>query len=167
MQDTKRRRFNPWVEKIPWRRAWQPTLVFLPGESPWIEESGKVQSIGWQRVVHDWSDLACMHAQPSIRFYVVKFLENSICIKILQHIHIGLHMCVCVYIYTHVCVCVCVCVCALSRSVCNPMDFSPPGSSVPGIFQARVLEGVAFPYYTGSSQLRDHIHPSCFSCIDR
>ena len=25
--------FNPWVRKIPWRRAWQPTAVFLPGES--------------------------------------------------------------------------------------------------------------------------------------
>ena len=24
--------------KIPWRRAWQPTPVFLPGESPWTEE---------------------------------------------------------------------------------------------------------------------------------
>ena len=29
----KRCRFNPWVGKIPWRRAWQPTPVFLPGES--------------------------------------------------------------------------------------------------------------------------------------
>ena len=28
-----RRGFNPWVSKIPWRRAWQPTPVFLPGES--------------------------------------------------------------------------------------------------------------------------------------
>ena len=28
----KRRRFNPWVTKIPWRRAWQITPVFLPGE---------------------------------------------------------------------------------------------------------------------------------------
>ena len=28
-----RRRFDPWVGKIPWRRAWQPTPVFLPGES--------------------------------------------------------------------------------------------------------------------------------------
>ena len=26
-------RFDPWVGKIPWRRKWQPTLVFLPGES--------------------------------------------------------------------------------------------------------------------------------------
>ena len=25
--------FDTWVEKIPWRRAWQPTPVFLPGES--------------------------------------------------------------------------------------------------------------------------------------
>ena len=25
--------FDPWVEKIPWRRKWQPTPVFLPGES--------------------------------------------------------------------------------------------------------------------------------------
>ena len=25
--------FDPWVWKIPWRRAWQPTLVFLPRES--------------------------------------------------------------------------------------------------------------------------------------
>ena len=29
----KGRGFNPWVRKIPWRRAWQPTPVFLPGES--------------------------------------------------------------------------------------------------------------------------------------
>ena len=30
----KRRGFGPWVRKIPWRRAWQPTPVFLPKESP-------------------------------------------------------------------------------------------------------------------------------------
>ena len=29
----RRHGFDPWVEKIPWKRAWQPTLVFLPGES--------------------------------------------------------------------------------------------------------------------------------------
>ena len=31
--DIKRHRFDPWVRKIPWRRAWKPTPVFLPGES--------------------------------------------------------------------------------------------------------------------------------------
>ena len=29
----KRRGFDPWVEKIPWRGKWQPTPVFLPGKS--------------------------------------------------------------------------------------------------------------------------------------
>ena len=29
----KRPEFNPWIGKIPWRRTWQPTPVFLPGES--------------------------------------------------------------------------------------------------------------------------------------
>ena len=29
----KRCGFSPWVRKIPWRRSWQPTLVFLPGKS--------------------------------------------------------------------------------------------------------------------------------------
>ena len=31
--DTGRHGFHPWVEKIPWRRKWQPTPAFLPGES--------------------------------------------------------------------------------------------------------------------------------------
>ena len=31
--DIKRCKFDPWVGKIPWRRKWQPTPVFLPGES--------------------------------------------------------------------------------------------------------------------------------------
>ena len=34
-------------------RAWQPTPVFLPGESPWTEEPGGPQSIGLQRVGHN------------------------------------------------------------------------------------------------------------------
>ena len=40
---------------LPWRRAWQPTPVFLPGESPWTEESGGLQAMGLQRVRHDWA----------------------------------------------------------------------------------------------------------------
>ena len=47
--------FNPWVGKIPWRRAWQPTPVFLPGESLWTEEPGGLQSMGLQRVGHNWA----------------------------------------------------------------------------------------------------------------
>ena len=41
--------------KIPQRRAWQPTPVLLPGESPWTEERGGLQSMGSHRVGHDWA----------------------------------------------------------------------------------------------------------------
>ena len=35
---------DPWVRKICWRRGWQPNLVFLLGESPWIKEPSRLQS---------------------------------------------------------------------------------------------------------------------------
>ena len=57
--DVKRRGFNSWVGKMPWRRAWQTTPVLLPGESPWTEEPGGLQSIASQRVGHDLS--SCAH----------------------------------------------------------------------------------------------------------
>ena len=46
----RRHGFNPWVRKIPWRRKWQPTPVFLPGESHGQRKPGGLQSIGLQRV---------------------------------------------------------------------------------------------------------------------
>ena len=47
------------VGKIPWRRAWQPSPVFLPGESHGQRSPvGYNQSMGLQRVGHDWSDWA-------------------------------------------------------------------------------------------------------------
>ena len=55
---------------------------------------------------------------------------------------------------------VCVCVHAQSLS-CSPMNYSPPGSSVHGIFQARELEQVAIP----SSLTQGSNRISCGSCI--
>ena len=46
-------RLDPWLGRIPWRRAWQPIPVFLPGESPGTEKPGGLQSMGSQRVGHD------------------------------------------------------------------------------------------------------------------
>ena len=52
-------------------------------------------------------------------------------------------------------------------TLCNPMDCSPPGSSVHGIFQARVLEWGAIAFSRGSSQPRDQTQVSCIigSCF--
>ena len=49
----------------------------------------------------------------------------------------------------------CVLVAKSCLTLCDPMDCSLPGSSVHGIFQARVLERVAISFSRGSSRLRD------------
>ena len=54
---------DPCIKKMPWRRAWQPTPVFLHGESPWTEASDGLQSIGSHRVRPTGIDLACVHAR--------------------------------------------------------------------------------------------------------
>ena len=64
-------------------------------------------------------------------------------------------------LFSLVCVCVCVCVCVqLTPALCNPVDCSPPGSSVHGIFQAGILERVPISFSTGSSQSRDQTYVS-------
>ena len=50
--------FHPWVGKIPWRRAWQPTPVFLPGEPHGQGSLAGYSLWGSQRVRHNWSNLA-------------------------------------------------------------------------------------------------------------
>ena len=55
----RRLRFNPWVGKIPWRRKWPPTPVFLPGKSHGQRSVMGYSSWGRKRVTHD---LATEHA---------------------------------------------------------------------------------------------------------
>ena len=47
-----------------------------------------------------------------------------------------------------------------SPTLCDPVDYSLPGSSVHGILQARILEWVAIPFSRGSSQPRDRTQVS-------
>ena len=75
------------------------------------------------------------------------------CINFKWHIHSKLQK------YMHL-------LCAQSQScltLCNPLDCSPPGSSVHGIFQAGILEWVAIPFSRGSSQPRDRTRVSCIA----
>ena len=67
-----------WVQsllrKIPWRRAWQPTPVFLPGESPWTEKPGELY--------HTWgckeSDMTEQLSTFSTRIKCFLFCEQTI-----------------------------------------------------------------------------------------
>ena len=44
---------DPWVRKVPWRRKWQPTPVFLPGKSHGQRSLAGYRSWGCKRVGHD------------------------------------------------------------------------------------------------------------------
>ena len=55
----------------------------------------------------------------------------------------------------------------LCLTLCEPMDYSPPGSSVHGILQVRILEWAAMPSSRASSQPRDWTCISYVSCIGR
>ena len=65
----------------------------------------------------------------------------------------------------------CVYVCVLDTqscpTLCNPMDCSPPGSSVHGIVQARIPEWGAISSFGGSSQPRGQNCVTCVSCVGR
>ena len=54
-----------------------------------------------------------------------------------------------------------------SLTLCDPVCYSPPGPSVHGILQARILEWVAVPFSRGSSQLRYQTWVSYISSIGR
>ena len=66
------------------------------------------------------------------------------------------------HIYIYPCVCVCVCV-LVTVTLCDPMECSPPDSSVYRILQARLLEWVAIPFSEGSSWPRDQTQVSCIA----
>ena len=78
--------------------------------------------------------------------------QNNIC----SHMYSGIY----ISIYIFMCL-----VTQLCPTLCNSMDCSPPGSSVHGIFQARILEWVAIFSFKGSSWTRAWTLVSCISYI--
>ena len=75
MQRSCRRcRFDPWVRKSPWRRAWQPTSVFLPGES-----HGQRSLAGYSpwrcRVGRNRSDLVHTHMPSAPEIFKRKTMQ--------------------------------------------------------------------------------------------
>ena len=125
----KRCRLSPWVGKIPWRRKWQPTPVFLPEET-----HGQRSLVGYGPWGHKESDmkqnnLAHTHRfrkdpppllQPpkSHPFSISLSHTSTAAAKSLQS----------------------------CPTLCGPIDGSPPGSLVPRILQARTPEWVAISF---------------------
>ena len=70
----KRRRFDPWVGKIPWRRKWQPTPVFMPGKSHGLRSL--VGYSPWGRKESDTTEQ--LHFSLSLSDIFTVYKNNSI-----------------------------------------------------------------------------------------
>ena len=64
----RRRKFHPWVRKIPWSRKWQPTLVFLPGK--FREQRSLVGYSSLSRKELDMTEQLNTHTQVFSIFYI-------------------------------------------------------------------------------------------------
>ena len=74
----RRHRFNPWVSKIPWKREWLPTPVFLPGES-----HGQKSLVGYSQWGHkelDMTERLSTHLSLSIQrnvWFLFSFFKSK------------------------------------------------------------------------------------------
>ena len=113
--------FDPWVRKIPWRRKWQPTPVFMPGKSH-RQELGRLQSMASLRVGHNCTtEHTCMHTESwhnQIAFWMLPIQlppKSSCCLPEWQRTHPGK------YVLVHVC---------LVLQVCARLSAHPSGKWV-------------------------------------
>ena len=126
------------VGKSLWRREWQSIPVFLPGESherrslagygPWgCKESDMTEQLYFHFTFSGsrGKESACNAGDQGSVPRLERSLEKGM----------GTHSSVLV---AQSCL-----------TLCDPMDCSPPGSSAPGILQARILERVAIPFSKG------------------
>ena len=98
---------------------------------------------------HDWWN---HHRKPGLTTWICRFvLFNEKCEKLETHIEKSWISChpVALYVVSQSC-----------STLCDPMDCSPPSSSVHGILQARILEWVVMPSFRGSSQPKDQTQVS-------
>ena len=97
----RRPRFDPWVGEIPWRRAWQPTTVFLPGES-----HGQRSLVGrspWGRKESDMTERirarmrACTHTHAHMHAHVHAHTHEHTC----THAHTCTRAHTCMHTHMH------------------------------------------------------------------
>ena len=198
--------FYPWVRKIPWRRKWQPTPVFLPGEphgwrrlvvySLWCrKESDSTERLHFHYYLHKCGRIAVRFntlVKKHKNFLGSKIyfpaIHPNICPSIHPSNHPPIHSHIPFYVTLHPsshykagtwgqqgwseeCLTYSKlatgCECSVVFNFCDPMDYNPPGSSIHGTSQVRILEWVAISFSRGSAQPRDWTCVSCVSCIGR
>ena len=154
-------RFHPWVGKIPWRRKWQPTPLFLPGESHRQRSLEDYSPWGRKRVRPDWV------TEPTYNLVTTQQKTHWALYDLHRWINIGEVVDSIITGHNRTCnrqgearaeVVRVGCGSEVAQScltLCDPIRSSLPGFSVHGIFQATVLEWAAISFSRGSSPPRD------------
>ena len=155
--------FYPWVGKIPWRRKWLPTSVFLRGESHWQRSLAGYSPWGWkesnttEQLTHkEWLEVSVLQVcsflfteLPLSGGYSCQ--NSSWCLDSIDKDH---------------CPVAAAAAAAKSLQSCptlyDPIYGSPPGSPVPGILQARTLERVAISF---SNAWKWKVKVKSLSCV--
>ena len=147
----------------------------LAWKIPWTEEPGGLQFMQSQKVGHDWrtNKHTKIYSQRPRPVHLLQRPERQIKCQsdrnhypnVFEAFDGGTNLCifprdlVLVLVYSgrkgKLRISVCSKVSELCLTLCNPRDCSPPGFSVYGILQAKILEWVAIPFSRGSSQPRD------------
>ena len=158
-------------------KAMAPHSSTLAWKILWMEEPGRPPSMGSQIVRCNWA--TSLYILMGRKWYFITVL-----ISFLKWLVMSTSFCVIavlcnifsrktfINIFTHsvsrLFCCFCIPFSSVTQScltLCDPMDSSPPGSSVHGILQARMLDWVAIPFSRAASQSRGWTCTSCISCI--
>ena len=134
----------------------------LAWKIPWTEEPGMLQSMGSQRVGHEWTTSLSffLHQIPGDQ----RWFHNSVFCFYWSIVAIQHYFSFCCTKVNQFCMHMCL-VAQSCLTLCHPMDCSLPGSSVREISQTSILEWVAISSARGSSRPRDRTQVSYNSCI--
>ena len=140
----RRHQFHPWVGRIHWRRAWQPTPVSLPGGSRGHtslvgygphgpKESDRLKRLGSQHpVCHILEHIPCRQGRTILQQVAAAAAKS-------------LQSC---------------------PTLCDPIDGSPPGSPVPGFSRQEHWSGLPFPSPMHESESERKVAQSCSTLSD-
>ena len=117
----KRCGFDPWVGKIPWRRAWQPTPVFLPGES------------------HRQGNLAVYSPQVHTELDTTEETEHARTHALLRQEPFSVYCYSLTAYHRRIVLCA---VTQLCLSLSDTMDYGSPDSSVHGVLRQEYWSGL-------------------------
>ena len=143
-------------------KAVAPHSSILAWKIPWMEEPGRLQSMGSQRVGHHWTtSLHFLHSLYTLSLQKEMATHSSVLAwriprtgepggllsMVLHRVrHDWLNWTELRMKFNKLAAAAAAKSLQLRPTLCNPIDSSPPGSNVPGILQARILEWVAISF---------------------